>query len=402
MGELVLSFSQYVNESIKTEIEKIESFGSAIKDRFNFLDYTLLLIKNDDDTYEIALTKGDREFTTKSSQEKIPASETGLGKVDVFRTLMQKISNWLQISPTIAVGTMNLARAKKYRNLLATAFTVSDISKKSDENFSEYWEFTVSEKDDSISEALWYSEQPMLFHEYKEKFEDFEFENDVVFMIKRLEEKWIELREKYKWDFKKDSRRAADHFSFDIKVHLYPDEEEVKKRLNIAELSDSDITDMWFNYLKNESDNLVDSIDYSWVRHVRVVGKSGGWLLIYPIVTHDETIESIGQECDDYLGNKQTLEEQGKLETLKNQYADAEFAELVEAGVLNDVPEVASLKVQLKTLTDFLTDSMSDLNQVEEDLKELTRKIQNFKTNGLTWFYEYLQEEPNDALSALY
>lgn len=243
-------------------------------------------------------------------------------------------------------------------------------------------------------------EQPYIFQEYKDKFDDFPFENDVPFIIKKIEERWIGLKEKYMWN-REQSGTRRNHFALNVKVYLFPDEDEVRKRLKVPELSEEEVNKVWWKYLQDQAEVLADGIDYSWVKDVSWGGKSGGWLLLHPNVTYDDVMEGIAEECNSYVAEKEAIEEE-VMADVKSRYEDPDFSELVEVGALNDLPEINQLREKAKSLVNYLNETLGEVKSMEEDILEILKQVDNFKAEGLSWFYEYLEMEPDFALKPVY
>jgi len=243
-------------------------------------------------------------------------------------------------------------------------------------------------------------EQPYLFQEYKDRFDDFSFEEDIVFLIKRIEEKWIELKEKYHWNRESPGVRG-DHFALNVKVYIFPDEEEIKKRVKVPELSDEEANRIWWKYLQDQAEVLADGIDHSWIKTVDWGGKSGGWLLLYPEVGPDSVMEGISEECNSYLAEKEAIEEEVMAE-VKNKYQDPDFSELVEVGALNDLPEISQLRDRAKALVNYLEETLGEATSMETDMLAILQQVDRFRQEGLEWFYEYLEMETDDALETVY
>lgn len=251
-----------------------------------------------------------------------------------------------------------------------------------------------------VNENRYTGEQPYLFQEYKDRFDDFSFEENVVFLIKRIEEKWIDLKQKYNWN-REGRNSRGDHFALNVKVYIFPDEEEIKKRLKVPELSDEEANQVWWKYLQEQAEVLADGIDYGWIKDVSWGGKSGGWLLLHPEVGPDSVLEGISEECNSYLAEKEAIEEEVMAE-IKDKYQDPDFSELVEVGALNDLPEISQLRERATALVNYLTETLGEADAIETDISAILQQVDRFKKEGLSWFYEYLEMEPDEALQVLY
>ena len=251
-----------------------------------------------------------------------------------------------------------------------------------------------------VNENRYTGEQPYLFQEYKDRFDDFSFEENVVFLIKRIEEKWIDLKQKYNWN--REGRNSIDdHFALNVKVYIFPDNEEIKKRLKVPELSDEEAARVWWKYLQDQAEVLADGIDYDWIKDVSWGGRSGGWLLLHPAVGPDSVLEGICEECDSYLAEKEAIEEEVMAE-IKDKYQDPDFSELVEVGALNDLPEISQLRERATALVNYLTETLGEAEAIETDISAILKQVDRFKKEGLSWFYEYLEMEPDEALQVPY
>jgi hypothetical protein len=108
-------------------IDKLSDYGYKVVDRFDTGEYTMLLLKANDDFYEISLTSKGQDFTTYSSQiKKSPDSNSGVRERE---KLLMKVRDWLNIQSPIMVGTFNNQRAHTYNRILKRAgFNVGEVS----------------------------------------------------------------------------------------------------------------------------------------------------------------------------------------------------------------------------------------------------------------------------------
>jgi hypothetical protein len=246
-----------------------------------------------------------------------------------------------------------------------------------------------------------YDEEPTLSKEYGYLFSDFLFEDDVKTLIYDIEEKWIELKNQYWWNRESPDFRT-DHFALDVKVYIWPEDDRIKDVLKVPELTEEECSNIWWKWMNDQRDVLTDGIDFAWVKTVGWGGKSGGLLLISPNVTQNDMQEQVEEIARMYKIEKEALEESGQMEIAKKFANTEEYDYMVKIGMVHEVDEVNSLRASIGIIEKSLTETLADLLDMETGLQQVVDQVERFRKEGLQWFYEYLQMEPDDALSGIY
>jgi len=135
-----------LEESVNDELEYLTSIGMEPIDKIVAGDYTMILIKNEDGSHEIALTSGEQSFTTHQSQIKRSPVIGRKNQIEIYKKLIHKLGEWVNRYAPLDIGTMNQVRSSRYWKLLKrSGFEISDIEHVKNEEgpFSEYWKFTI-------------------------------------------------------------------------------------------------------------------------------------------------------------------------------------------------------------------------------------------------------------------
>lgn len=239
---------------------------------------------------------------------------------------------------------------------------------------------------------VYYDETPNLYPQYKEELDDFAIENEILHLISDIEQTWINMKNKYWWNRERSWYRN-DHFAIDAKVYIFPDQDKIKEILG-KEINDEEYGRLWYTWLEDQREALVDDIDFSWVKDVSWGGKSGGWLLVAPNSTENDAQEQIEELINLYLEEKNNLKNSDSWAEYKQYLEDQDYEYMVKMGMVDEPNQlIQGLKESAKTAIDVLTETRQDMETMISGLDEIIKKINNFKQKGEKWFYDYLEQE---------
>lgn len=242
----------------------------------------------------------------------------------------------------------------------------------------------------------------LLYDLYKEELFQIPPEEEILEKVKEIENKWHELTTNSKYSFNRESRLGKDHFAINAKIYNFPDNDEVRNRLKIQELTDDDVSLMWQHYIYEQAEIFTDSINYSWVNNVSWAGKSGGWLVLVLEYSTTDVFESVESELMQYLSFKEGSITNGYKKQIQDLYADQNFLDLLELRVVQMPEWFDEWKGRIDRLVSTLDKELEEAKSIEIGLDEIIAQIDRFKQNGVTWFYEMLDEEPDYALDSIH
>jgi len=227
---------------------------------------------------------------------------------------------------------------------------------------------------------------------YQGLFNDFPFEHGILELIKSVDRKWIELKNKYNWG-REGRDFPSGHFVMNIKVYnIWPDKKKAEEAMNYSNLSDDELYNWWYRFLNDQREALTDGIDYGWVDYVGFGGKNGGWLVVVPVATDDDCHNRIEDMTYDYEGIKESAKEEDSYEGFVELSDDENYEELVKSGMIDEPYEVQELREEAEKIRTFLTNELEKLQSIDSNLQEVLARVQKFRENGEEWFYDYLRE----------
>jgi hypothetical protein len=189
---------------------------------------------------------------------------------------------------------------------------------------------------------------------------------------------------------------ANDTVAFDIKYYDGPDMTKVREEY--GEKFDEDrIYELFHQYMNEQLEVFIDSIDYTWISDVFQDGRSGGWLVVQ--FTSDSSPEQIKSDIvydlEIYKEDTESVEPITKeeLHKLRGSLAGKKFG-LNES----DEPQSRSERVadinyaekESKTLIESIEANTESAATILKQLKELESLIEAGKLGLKDGFFEYL------------
>ena len=249
-----------------------------------------------------------------------------------------------------------------------------------------------------ITEARrWVDIELSLSRDYGRDFTDFYFEEGITDLMDDVQRMWGELENEYWWN--RESRNfREDHFAIDAKIHVWPDFDEIRTAvgMNEDELSDDSIDSMWWSWIEDQREFFQEDITelYSWIANTGWGGNSGGWLIIQPDVNGEDFISSIEDELMTYHDTKTDLkDDEERWEELVKRAHDPKFLRLVKLGLAEEADDLAYLKKDADAIRETLKTEMARVEQIWNDLKEISDRPQKFAQQAQKLFTKWAVEE---------
>ena len=111
-----------------------------------------------------------------------------------------------------------------------------------------------------INEARHWSEEPYLYERYAKDLTTFGFENGVSDLIYEVEQAWTDIKNSYWWN-REDWK--PDHFALDVKIHVYPDYDEIREKFEKTEdeWSDDWLDGQWWRFMEDQREMYEEDIN---------------------------------------------------------------------------------------------------------------------------------------------
>jgi hypothetical protein len=226
----------------------------------------------------------------------------------------------------------------------------------------------------------------------KRVFTDFTFEEPIPALVSDLDTYYYGLKEKYIWNRELKEFRK-EHFALNVKIYVWPDVDRVREILDDPEVSDERINSIWWHWLNDQRDVLLEGLDYAWLMDKGFGGKSGGWLLLAPNSTPDHIFENLEEAIYSYVGQKSVILREIDVDHLKKYDANPEYAKLAEVGLVHDLAPLSEVKEACDEVKTIVFDSKTEAEQINTDIEAILAQVDRFRKEGITWFYEYLEQE---------
>jgi hypothetical protein len=249
-----------------------------------------------------------------------------------------------------------------------------------------------------ITEARrWTEFQPTLSRDYGRDFQDFYFEEGLTELMDEVEGMWSELENEYWWNREGRNFRNG-HFAIDAKIHTWPDFEEIRNAVGMTEeeLSDESIDSMWWRWIEDQREFFQEDIQefYSWIDNTGWGGNSGGWLVIVPDVNGEDFASSLEDELMTYHDTKADIkDDEERWEDLIKRAHDPKFLRLIKLGLAQETDDLAYLKKDADVIRELLEKEKSRVEQIWNDLKEISDRPKKFAQNAQRLFTEWAVEE---------
>lgn len=236
--------------------------------------------------------------------------------------------------------------------------------------------------------------EPTIANEYKTLFGDFSFEKNIPKLITTVESHWINLKEKYNWNYSDHNVSNKDHFALNVKINVWPDADKVRELLEDPDLSKEVIGHNWNSWLNERAEMFIEHIQlhHAWITATSFAGRSGGWLFIYPGVDDEDWLNSLEELCKDYQKEKETLTAE-EIEAIKKYDHLGEYSDLVDVGLVGESEDFKYLEKGIRATRELLNAYLLEMKQMDMDLTTLTTRIAKFKLTAEDEFYQYLKDD---------
>ena len=228
-----------------------------------------------------------------------------------------------------------------------------------------------------------------IYDEYADFLGDFEFEKKFAQFLDEYERTWQRLQKDYGWNRESPAVKGQ-HFTVDIKINDYPDLAEINRDLGLS-LDEAELDDYWWRFTSDTKDQVMEDIDeqYGWVR---VVGKSGQMLVIWPDRDEEDFEDEVNYSLDMYSKEKDILGKES-IERIQKEESDPNFQRLINLGLTEPSSELAELRRDLDSLTDTMNGYLFyQMRAMRAGLEEITEMITQIKKNALANFKSWLTE----------
>lgn len=211
--------------------------------------------------------------------------------------------------------------------------------------------------------------------------------NDLLELMTDLEENW-------------DYNPINGTYRLNIKIYSYPDLEkwaEAKGEDEEDLISDEIMYNDWARFMKDTFKTATESFysEYDWLHHVGADGRSGGWLILKLGYNHSDLIDDLGVYSSSTEENLSELSNPEVLTDFQRLSSNPELlSELVEIGII-DEDDVDSINVIIEELGELEKEvdiQFERFNKVKDDLTKITKEINDFKQNAVSYFYKWLSE----------
>jgi len=231
-------------------------------------------------------------------------------------------------------------------------------------------------------------------------FDDFKFEKEALILIKKLESLWNELSKKYSFNLYSPQVKF-DHFVISENIDFDPQKEKIIEILNVGNLGDEEISRIWNRWFRDQSDLILDTVHSRHIVNIQWGDRDRQVVLIQPSFNIDDINVDTEELCEFYKREKDFLLTIIDIETLKQYANNDDYDTMLNTGMVHDIDEFRTLKSSLERVISSLTEQYEEIQSLQTQLNDILTRVSEFKTNGLQWFYEYLEEEPDDALDAI-
>jgi hypothetical protein len=202
------------------------------------------------------------------------------------------------------------------------------------------------------------------------------------------------LSEEYNYNIHKRSYPNNNAFEINVKVYDSPDFEKLAEKYGMTE---EEVLSKWDTYTQMVFDDFVFNVldDYSWIKDVYSVGRSGGWmaLVLEKYQDLESFVERVDQSLYDYNEEVKdfypvTKDEYEKLKTV----ISAKRIGLLDSNLekANEVTE--ALLIFEKFMSDINSD-VDDLLKMKEDLRGISEKIDHEIEHFSSGFEGFIAED---------
>lgn len=197
----------------------------------------------------------------------------------------------------------------------------------------------------------------------------FPWEEELQGKLGEIKEIMISIEE----DFNVD-RYTSPSYNFDIKIHDYPDMEELAEEYDSTEY---EMQEQWNRYLEEQITDFADSLDFFWIEDVYQSGRSGGWLTLE--VKSSNSLETIRQNVIDhlkeYVNDVEEYEPITKEELVKMR--GSIMGNKFGLGGTSKSSEVDKIKQEMVGTINLLDEELTTLEQIKAELEETEKLIES-------------------------
>jgi hypothetical protein len=202
------------------------------------------------------------------------------------------------------------------------------------------------------------------------------------------------LADEYNYNQHRRSYPNGNAFELNIKIHDFPDFEELAEKHGMSE---EEVSSKWETYTEMVFNDFISNnlYDYGWIADVFSVGRNGGWMALTLEKYQDleSFVERVEQSLYDYNEevkdfSKVTKDEYEKLKTT----ISAKRIGLLDSNLekANEVTE--ALLIFEKYMSEINLD-VDDLLKIEKDLKDISEEVDHEIEHFSSGFEGFIAED---------
>jgi hypothetical protein len=216
----------------------------------------------------------------------------------------------------------------------------------------------------------------------------FPWEDEIVENLEEIKQILNSLDEDFETNRYGESSDPTYHLN--IKFHDGPNVENLCKKYNISEDS---VFESWSDYLSDQLESFVDSLDYGWLQDTWQSGRSGGWLTleVYPQYDTENALDRVLDHLANYESEVEDYDPISSEEL--HRMRGSLFAGSYGLGMSDKAKNIKFLKEEKDLLVKNMQEEIEMMKALKEGLEEVQKLISEGMKGLVAGFEDFMKKE---------